>query len=102
MIATSSRLSESADVKPLRWYHGLQPYHWWVFFIGALAWLFDCADQRIFMLARSPALSDLLKLPQTNRIVLDYGTWATASTMVGWAIGGFYFGVMGDRWGRVK
>lgn len=88
--------------KPLRWYQGLQPYHWWVFFIGALAWLFDCADQRIFMLARSPALSDLLNLPQTDRTVLDYGTWATAATMAGWAIGGLFFGIMGDRWGRVK
>src|SRR5512137_1983054 len=86
----------------LRWYQGLKPYHWWVFCVGALAWLFDCTDQRIFMLARSPALSQLLGLPQTHRLVVDYATWATAATMAGWAIGGLFFGVMGDRWGRVK
>jgi MFS family permease len=88
--------------KPLRWYQGLKPYHWWVFCVGALAWLFDCTDQRIFMLARSPALSQLLDLPQTDRLVVDYATWATAATMAGWALGGLFFGVVGDRWGRVK
>ncbi len=92
----------SPTPKPLRWYHGLKGYHWWVFCVGALAWLFDCTDQRIFMLARSPALSQLLGLPQTDRLVVDYATWATAATMVGWAIGGLFFGVVGDRWGRVK
>src|SRR5512137_310638 len=86
----------------LRWYQGLKPYHWWVFCVGALAWLFDCTDQRIFMLARSPALSQLLSLPQTDRLVVDYATWATAATMAGWALGGLFFGVVGDRWGRVK
>jgi len=88
--------------KPLRWYQGLQPYHWWVFCVCALAWLFDCTDQRIFMLARSPALSQLLGLPQTNPLVTDYATWATAATMAGWALGGLFFGIVGDRWGRVK
>jgi MFS family permease len=86
----------------LRWYQGLTPYHWWVFCVGALAWLFDCTDQRIFMLARSPALSQLLGLPQTDRVVVDYATWATAATMAGWALGGLFFGIVGDRWGRVK
>jgi len=86
----------------IRWYQGLKPYHWWVFCVGALAWLFDCTDQRIFMLARSPALAQLLHLPQTDARVVDYATWATAATMAGWALGGLVFGVMGDRWGRVK
>ena len=66
--------STPATNKPLRWYHGLKPYHWWVFCVGALAWLFDCTDQRIFMLARSPGLSQLLGLPQTDRLVVDYAT----------------------------
>lgn len=93
---------EIQQQKPLRWHQGLKPYHWWVFIIGALAWLFDCADQRIFMLARSPALSELLSMPQTHPRVVDLATWSTAATMAGWAIGGLFFGVMGDRWGRVK
>lgn len=84
----------------LRWYQGMTGYHWWVFIVGALAWLFDCADQRIFALARTPALRDLLG--HTSDRVMDYATYSTAATMAGWAVGGLFFGVMGDRWGRVK
>lgn len=97
-------------VKPLRWYQGLSWYHWWVFFVGALAWLFDCADQRIFALARTPALRQLLTdsvahIPDAavrNAVVLDYAMYSTAATMAGWAVGGLFFGIVGDRWGRVK
>lgn len=102
MQEQADQMQAAPAEKPLRWYQGLKPYHWWVFAVGALAWLFDCADQRIFMLARSPALAQLMSLPQTDRVVLDYATWATAATMAGWAIGGLFFGIMGDRWGRVK
>ncbi len=87
---------------PLRWYQGLSRYQWWVFAVGALAWLFDCTDQRLFMLARSPALSELLGLPQSDPRVVDYATYATAATMAGWGVGGLLFGVVGDRWGRAK
>jgi len=102
MMSVETSPVVSPPAQPLRWYQGLTKYHWWVFIVGALAWLFDCADQRIFMLARTPALSELLGLPQTDGHVVDYATYATASTMVGWAVGGLFFGIMGDRWGRVK
>lgn len=95
--------ADRADLEPpLRWCQGLRPYHWWVFAVGAMAWLFDCADQRIFMLARQPGLAQLLGKPQNDALVLDYATYATAATMAGWAVGGLFFGIVGDRWGRVK
>jgi MFS family permease len=86
----------------LCWYKGVSRYQWWVFFVGAMAWLFDCMDQRLFTMVRSPALSQLLGLPETSATVDDYGTYATAATMIGWAVGGLFFGIIGDRWGRVK
>lgn len=92
----------SGNVKPPRWYQGLTGYHWWVLCIASMAWLFDTMDQRIFVLARAPALSHLQGLPQTHPEVLKYGNWVTALMIIGWAVGGFYFGIMGDRWGRVK
>jgi MFS family permease len=88
--------------RPLRWYQGVSAYQWWVYSVGAMAWLFDCMDQRLFTMVRSPALSQLLHLPEKNAVVEDYGTYATAATMIGWAVGGLFFGVIGDRWGRVK
>ena len=93
---------KEAPVQRLRWYEGMKRYHWWVLVVASLAWLLDTMSQRIFVLARSPALSDLMKVPQNHPDVLEYGTYATASMMIGWAVGGFYFGIVGDRWGRAK
>lgn len=95
-------VAETGTRPRLRWYQGLTRYQWWVFAVAAMAWFFDCTDQRIFMLARSPAMSQLLGLPQASERVVDYGTYATAATMAGWAVGGLFFGVMGDRWGRAR
>ncbi len=38
----------------------ITPYHWLVVIIASLGWLFDCMDQRLFILARESALAELL------------------------------------------
>lgn len=97
-----------APATKLRWYQGFTGYQWWVVIVACLAWLMDTMSQRIFILARSPALSQLLSsdpnapLAQTAQIVKAYGNYSTAAMMVGWAVGGFYFGIVGDKWGRAK
>src|SRR5216117_3615611 len=35
-------------------------YHWLVVIIASCGWLFDCMDQRLFVLARESALKELL------------------------------------------
>src|SRR6516162_3663309 len=42
------------------WYKELNRYHFYVFAVAALGWLFDCMDQRIFMVSRESALTELL------------------------------------------
>ena len=74
-------------------------YHWFVLVVAALGWLFDCLDQQIFNIVRKPALEELLKPGQS---VANYGGIATAIFMTGWATGGLFFGVLGDRIGRAK
>src|SRR5262249_55735703 len=37
-----------------------------------------------------------------ERDVTNYATWSTALFLIGWAIGGLTFGVLGDKLGRVK
>ncbi|MBN1854678.1 MAG: MFS transporter [Pirellulales bacterium] len=138
--------------RPLRWYQGLSKYHWWVLAIGVMSWMFDCMDQRIFVLSRAPAVKELTGWnarekelrPQLEKNVsaaiqaeMDAGTFkmdnreeemrrrvkdgldavydsemkdradafgdiVTALMVVGWAVGGFVFGIYGDRLGRVK
>ncbi len=86
----------------LRWYQGMTGYHWWVLIVGATAWLFDTMDQRIFVLCRQPALAQLQNLDANHPDVIWYGKVVTAVMITGWAVGGLFFGIMGDRWGRVK
>ncbi len=94
--------SSSPTAPTLRWYQGVTAYQWWVYIIAAAAWLFDCMDTRLFSMVRSPALAQLLGRPENDKLVIDYGMYATAAMMVGWAVGGLFFGIVGDRWGRVK
>ena len=78
----------------------MESYHWFVFAMAALAWLFDCFDQQIFILFRDDALRQL-RLPE-GADVKAYGGYATSIFVAGWATGGLIFGSVGDRIGRAK
>ncbi len=81
------------------WWKLLTRYHWFVFAMASLAWLFDCLDQQLFLLARGSAMKALLP-PGTD--VKLYGGYATSIFVMGWATGGLIFGSVGDRVGRAK
>ena len=82
-----------------RWWHGLNRYHWFVFIVASLGWLFDCLDQQLFTLSRMPAMKALL--PEGRDPIL-WGGYATSIFLAGWATGGLVFGALGDRIGRAK
>ena len=84
------------------WYRELTRYHWFVFVVAALGWLFDTMDQQLFTLARRPACQELLGLPPSDPMIDRYGGYATSVFLIGWATGGIAFGVLGDRIGRAK
>ena len=77
-------------------------YHWLVVVIAAAGWLFDCMDQRLFVLARESAIKELLGASATSADVKQFSGYATTSMILGWATGGIIFGMLSDRWGRVK
>ena len=77
-------------------------YHWLVVILAAAGWLFDCMGQRIFVLSREPALRELLGAAATDNDVRKWGVVATFLLMIGWATGGIIFGLLSDRYGRVK
>lgn len=81
------------------WWSQLVPYQRFVFVVATLAWLFDCLDQQLFNLARSPAMADLLEKGQDPKF---FGGLATSIFVLGWATGGMIFGSLGDRYGRAK
>ncbi len=79
---------------------GVTWYHWLVVLIASGGWLFDCMDQRIFTLAREPALKEIVGA--SDEVIKNWVGWATSAMLIGWATGGILFGIMSDRWGRVK
>lgn len=85
------------------WLAGVTKYHWLVVVIASAGWLFDCMDQRLFTMARESALRELLAHDPAalGRIETFLGL-ATGAMMVGWATGGIIFGMLSDKWGRVK
>ena len=70
--------------------------------MAALAWLFDCLDQQLFIIARNPAISDLLPKGSAPELLKEWGGYATAIFVAGWATGGLIFGAVGDRIGRAR
>jgi MFS family permease len=99
----SSEIS-SPSVSPAenqKWWHEMTGYHWFVFVVAALGWLADCMDQQLFVLARKQAITDLVG-PSGGTSGIDFATLSTSIFLIGWAMGGLTFGVMGDRLGRVK
>ncbi len=84
------------------WYRGLTSYHWFVLAVSALGWLFDTMDQQLFNLARKPAITQLLNTTPNDSSVDTYGGYATSIFIIGWAVGGLIFGILGDKIGRAK
>src|SRR5687767_15937166 len=86
------------------WYRTLNRGHWFVLIVASLGWLFDTMDQQLFNLARRPAVVDLLGGADvaSPRDIAEYSGYATMIFMIGWASGGVFFGILGDRIGRVK
>lgn len=83
------------------WYEELTRYHVWVLVVATLGWLFDSLDQRLFVLARTPALQELIPGLSDSQVA-SYAAKATSIFILGWATGGLIFGLFGDRWGRVR
>jgi MFS family permease len=85
-----------------------------VLVIAALGWLFDTMDQSLFNLVRAPSLRELLHPhldrpsltpEEAARLADGVKHWSGITTsvfLVGWATGGFLFGILGDRLGRTR
>lgn len=97
---------ETAASSGLRWYQGVPRYAWIVLLIATLGWLFDAMDQNLFNLVRAASVTELLQrggssAPLPSR-VQEMGGNITAIFLIGWAFGGFIFGMLGDRLGRSR
>jgi MFS family permease len=84
-------------------FEGVTFYHWLIVIIASCGWLFDCMDQRLFTVAKESALKELLGSDAAAQAALSqYLNYAVAAMMIGWGTGGIIFGMLSDKWGRVK
>src|SRR5213594_4262472 len=88
------------EVKRLR---DLSPQQWKS---GAAAWLgrmFDGLDMHLYVLVAAPFVAQLLGVASVkDPRVGYYSSWIQASFLIGWALGGGFFGRIADRLGRSR
>jgi MFS family permease len=84
------------------WYRELNRYQWFVLIVASLGWAFDTMAQQLFNIARVPAIRALLGPGAAPGTVSEQAGYATMIFMIGWALGGVVFGILGDRIGRAK
>src|SRR5262245_51329919 len=68
-----------------------------------LGWLFDGLDMHLYVLVAAPFVAELLGVgSEKDPLVGWYSSWIQAAFLCGWALGGGFFGRIGDRLGRSR
>src|SRR5712692_7083825 len=86
------------DVKRLR---DLSPQQWKSGAAAWLGWLFDGLDMHLYVLVASPFVAELLGADRVGQAGY-YSSWIQAAFLIGWALGGSFFGRIADRLGRSR
>src|ERR1700744_4857061 len=102
MSAEGDTMSQTQTATGLSWMRDISRYQWQVFLIAWLGWSLDNTDFNLFALVLRPALTELLggnpPLSEIGRI----GGLLSMVGLLGWALGGFCFGIVGDYIGRIR
>jgi predicted MFS family arabinose efflux permease len=87
----ATRLSE---LSPRQWKSGIAAW---------LGWLFDGLELHLYTLVATPLVIQLLHAASSDDpAVKEKSAYIQAAFLVGWALGGAFFGRLGDRLGRSR
>jgi len=102
METTKAELSAAAECEVARF--GLISSQQWRSGIAAwLGWTFDGLDMHLYTLVAAPFVAQLLQATSTtDSRVGRYGSIVQGGFLLGWALGGGFFGQIGDRLGRAR
>jgi MFS family permease len=81
------------DISPQQWRSGIAAW---------LGWLFDGLDMHLYTVVATPFVALLLGVGEKHADVGWYGSIIQGSFLTGWALGGGFFGRIGDRIGRSR
>ena len=73
-----------------------------VLFVAYLGWVFDLMDVFLMVLVKDRAMAELLGPGASARDIGVWGGYALGITLIGWSAGGLLFGMVADRWGRMR
>jgi MFS family permease len=92
--APTSEVTRLRQLSPQQWRAGLAAW---------LGWTFDGLDMHIYTLVAAPFVAQLLAAQSTtDPRVSRYGSIIQGAFLLGWAVGGGFFGRIGDRLGRAR
>jgi MFS family permease len=81
----------------------LSPQQWKSGIAAWLGWMFDGLELHLYTLVALPFVAHLLgNLPTTDPSVGKHAALIQGSFLLGWALGGAFFGRIGDRLGRAR
>ena len=98
-VAVDNSGAAVASVGGLR---AISRYQWLVFVVVWLGWTLDAADFGLYSLVLRPAMTELLGGSPALADIGKYGGLLAMSGLLGWAFGGFIFGIIADYIGRVR
>ena len=81
---------------------GLTAYQWKIFLVTWMGWALDSTDFGLFAFVLRPAVTELLGGQATPAQIGRVGGYLAMAGLLGWAVGGFMFGVIADYIGRVR
>ncbi|WP_428488153.1 MFS transporter [Rhodopila sp.] len=84
------------------WLREVTRYQWMVFLVAWFGWSLDSTDFNLFALVLRPAVTELLGGHPTVADIGRVGGLLSMTGLIGWALGGFCFGIIGDYIGRVR
>jgi MFS family permease len=92
--AATAAAPGSSRLSPTQWKSGLAAW---------LGWTFDGLDMHLYTLVAAPFVAELLgHIPTNDPRVGHYSSIIQAAFLLGWAVGGGFFGRVGDRIGRAR
>jgi MFS family permease len=88
-----SEIRRLRDLTPQQWRSGIAAW---------LGWMFDGLDMHLYTLVALPFVAYLSGTTTKDPEAIARSSWIQAAFLVGWAVGGGFFGRIGDRLGRSR
>src|SRR5690242_16201895 len=93
-VGRAAEATRLAEISPAQWKSGIAAW---------LGWFFDGLELHLYTLVATPLVVQLLHAASTaDPAVKEKSAYIQAAFLIGWALGGAFFGRLGDRLGRSR